>query len=301
MLHGRSLDSLGLPQVEGRIDLRGLNAPDPTVSGTSAFADYEIADLSGLTEINGIEWKDLDFTGSRLAELRLMNATIRNCVFDQAYCQGWRAWSTHVQNASFAGADLRGSQMGAPYQGRASRYEKADFTKADLRGASFPSMELEGCLFLQSKFKKLNFNGSSLSNCVFEGTLADVSFYREGMNVDAPPTIAREMANVDFSRAKFRWVEFRGYDLDRVKFPADDGHIVVGDWKHSLGRLIKALKGRSDQGSLGMAAAFEIQLKWAGPNQWRGVISKHDLLEAIGEDHLDEVVNLILSSTPRAT
>jgi hypothetical protein len=230
-----------------------------------------------------------------------MDATVRNCVFNQAFCQGWRIWSTKILNSSFAEADLRGSQLGALFQGRASEYHQVDFTKADLRHSHFPSTELIGCTFIKGKLKKLRFNGCSLSDCVFEGTLPEVSFYREGWNTDAPNTIGREMVNIDFSRAKFRWVEIRGYDLDQVKFPADNDHLIVEDVKNSLGRIIKVLRDRPDKGSHGMAAALETVLKWTGPNQRRGVISKHDLLETVGEDYLDEVVNLILISSPKAS
>jgi hypothetical protein len=182
-----------------------------------------------------------------------------------------------------------------------SEYSTVDFTKADLRQAFFPSTELKSCTFIRTQLKKTGFKGCSLADCVFEGTLPEVSFHREDWKPNDAGTVSREMANVDFSRAKFRWVEFRGYDLDQVQFPADDDHLIVGDWKNSLSRLIKLLNDRADQGSKAMAAGLECVLKWSGPNQRRGVISKHDLLESVGEDHLDEIVNLILSSTPKAS
>lgn len=278
-----------------------MSVPDPAASESFTFADYEVTELSGLSQIKAIEWKDLDFTGARLGKLRFMDATVRNCVFNQAFCQGWRIWSTKIGNSSFARADLRGSQMGALFEGRASEYHQVDFTKADLRDSHFPSTELYGCTFIQGKLKKLRFNGCSLSDCVFEGTLPEVSFYREGLNVGAPNTISREMVNVDFSRAKFRWVEIRGYDLNQVKLPADDDHLIVEDVKNSLGRIIKALNERPDKGSHGMAAALECVLNWTGTNQCRGVISKHDLLESVGEDHFDEVVDLIRSSITKVS
>ena len=42
------------------------------------------------------------------------------------------------------------------------------------------------------------------------------------------------MVNVDLSRAKLRWVEFRGLDLDTVRFPDDEDHLILNDYPRSL-------------------------------------------------------------------
>ena len=70
------------------------------------------------------------------------------------------------------------------------------------------SAVFNSCTFRQSKLNKVDFEGSSFANCVFEGLLEEVAFARESLGEsDLPPN---EMLNVDFSRAELLWVSFRG-------------------------------------------------------------------------------------------
>lgn len=97
--------------------------------------------------------------------------------------------------------------------------------ETDLRQTPYAAALFVDCKFRNAKLIKLDLQGTSFADCVSEGELEDVLFYRRIFKGEALPF--NEMANVDCSRAKLRFVEFRGLDLDTVKFPADDEHVVV--------------------------------------------------------------------------
>ena len=99
------------------------------------------------------------------------------------------------------------------------------------------------------------------------------------------------MVNVDFSRAKLRWVEFRGLSLDRVRLPSNGEHIIIESFATILDKLLDVLRRQGDETAKGLVAVFEIARKWAPPIG-RGVLNKYDLAEA-GEDAVDRVLKLL--------
>jgi hypothetical protein len=101
------------------------------------------------------------------------------------------------------------------------------------------------------------------------------------------------MTDVDFTRAKLRWVEFRGLDMETVRFPADSDHLVVKDYPRTLVRLSQEFDGRTDIPSRRLANYFGMDRKWAGPKQSRGVFNKNDLLEIGGDEGLRRVLKVI--------
>jgi hypothetical protein len=80
LLHGGAPNRLGLPQVGGRVDLRGLVAPIPAVAGEFASPHARVTTLRGLVEIRGVRWSGVDFSGSDLKSLRLFDSAIDDCL-----------------------------------------------------------------------------------------------------------------------------------------------------------------------------------------------------------------------------
>ena len=98
--------------------------------------------------------------------------------------------------------------------------------------------------------------------------------------------------------ARFHFVEFRELDMDDVKWPEDDHHIVVKPYKEVLDRLLSILNTRSDVVSRKMAAIFGSERKWAGLNQQEGIISKYDLIDIGGEEAVNEFLRVLAQATP---
>lgn len=211
----RSLGDLGLPVNKGRVDLRGLVAPRPTVVGRHVTESAEVTKLGGLIEIRGAHWKGIDFSGARLGSLRLLDSTIEDCSFEGARCQDWRMWGTTVVKTSFRSADLRQAALGGVDNGKRNSFREVDFTKADLRQTVYVSCDMIGCTFVDCKLSKVDFQGTVFVNCRFEGELDEVLFYRQAFRGEAFP--GNEMKGVDLRRAKLRHVEFRGLNMSDVQ------------------------------------------------------------------------------------
>jgi hypothetical protein len=140
------------------------------------------------------------------------------------------------------------------------------------------------------------FQGSRFVDCTFEGELREVSFAPSSLfHQDMPKN---EMLRVDFTRARFRWTETRGLDLHSVQFPADENHIVLDQYRTNLRRLSDAFGIYDDEASQQLTEFFRIYLEHAGPNQARGVLSKRDILEVVGESGLRRVLQVIDGASP---
>src|SRR5215813_7919414 len=112
LIGGRSLDGLGLPVQNSRIDLRGLVAPEPRAVRRYVAAFADVTELGNLIVIRGAHWKGIDFSAARLGSLRFFGSTIEDCCFEGAKCRDWRMWGTTVANTSFRSADLRNAALG---------------------------------------------------------------------------------------------------------------------------------------------------------------------------------------------
>jgi uncharacterized protein YjbI with pentapeptide repeats len=269
---GRSLADLELPSVGDRMDLRGLVVPP------------------GTPRWNGAQFRGLDFTGGKLDRLELMGSSVQDCVFDRASCRDWRTWATEFRSCTFVRSNLRGSFLGGEHEGRTSSFVQCDFSQADLRQTAHHSAEFTACVFADAKLTKVDFQGSRFRNCEFAGELSDVLFYRHAFKGESLPP--NEMAGVDFRRATFVYVGFRNLDLRDVKWPANDDHFVVRDFKGVLQAAIGAYADRDDPNARGLRGLFEHTLKWAGPEQEVGVISKRDLIDVAGPKSVDEFAQI---------
>lgn len=290
LIQGKPLDGLGFATIDGRIDLRGLAAPDPSEVEKYRTATMIVKEQSGLIAIGGVHWKGIDFSNCRLNSLRFFDSIIENCSFDAGHCRDWRMWNTRIINTTFRGADLRDSALGAVENGKRNSFKRVDFTKADLRQTSHGSADMVECIFVDTKLAKVDFHGTVFENCIFSGELNEVLFYRYNFRGEAYPP--NEMKGVDFRHATLRYVEFRELDMNDVKWPEDSEHIILKNYKASLDKMLNALKLRSDVSSRRLTAILGMMRKWAGPNQAQGILSKAELVGAGGEELVAELLRL---------
>jgi uncharacterized protein YjbI with pentapeptide repeats len=285
----KPIHELALPKYGGRIDLRRLSVAKPEIQRTISTAPGQFAVVSGLTECRKAKWESLDFSGSQLAHLRFVDCEIVDCVFDECDCQDWRMWDTSFQRCTFRGADLRSSSLGAVRHKR-NNFSEVDFSGADLTRTAYVSADFERCVF--ENIEKVDFQGSLFVDCVFKGELQEVLFYDLGFNgKDLEPN---ELLRADFSKAKFKYVEFRRLSLETVRFPQDEEHIIVEkDFPHVLEALHSTFRDRDDIPSRRLTAILAHELKWLGPKQRRGVLSKGDLLNSGGQEGLNEALRII--------
>jgi hypothetical protein len=174
---GRSLDGLGLPMKEGRLDPSEFSAPQPR---TEWYSDsrFSFGLLRGMLDLRRITWRNLDFRGADLCHLRFDRCLVDDCIFDECDCRDWRLWGSRISRCSFRGADLRESALGNTTRGW-NIWEDVDFSGADLRDTTYTAGEFARCQFGDAKLTKVDFGGMSFRDCVFEGPLDEVLFDAE--------------------------------------------------------------------------------------------------------------------------
>src|ERR1700722_16817015 len=296
LVHGRPLGGAGVRKIDGRLDLRNLRVAEPFAVETTRTQLADVTALGGITSLRSVSWHSIDFSGSLLLGLRFLDCQIHNCVFDRCRMSDLRVWRTDFADVSFRSANLRGAVLGGTSENddRRVTYHDVDFTAADMRGSIYGAAEFVRCKFNHSKLNKVDFQSSAFTDCSFEGELREVLFYHRGFDCERFPP--NEMKRVDLRRAKLRWSEFRGLDLDEVLFPDDDDHIVVDNFPEAIERLLSHFRGRSDLVSRTLVGCFEMEKKWLGSRQRVGVLNRRDLIESVGEDGLQAVMQLIGSA-----
>jgi uncharacterized protein YjbI with pentapeptide repeats len=218
LLRGRPLDDLQLARHEGRFDLRRLGRPRRTRQ-RFGFGTTELPSGVPLT-IQGASWRDLDLSGAVLDELRLFRMKIDNCRFDECRLPGLRVWSSSFADCTFVQANLRDCMLGGVEDTLRTKYLRVDFSRADMRSTSYEAAAFAGCAFRSTRLSGVDFQSSTFKDCVFEGEIRDVRFYRHGFEGERHPP--NQMINVDFRRTQLHAVSFRGLTMDKVIFPEDD-------------------------------------------------------------------------------
>jgi uncharacterized protein YjbI with pentapeptide repeats len=277
---GASLHDLGLGEHQGRIDLRGLMAPEVNKEELPPFRNWGLHRLTGYLELKNIQLEGMDFSDAMLAHMRFFHARIANCKFDHADCRDWKVRATDVTGTSFVRSNLRNAALGTWYAGRGNRYEFVDFSRAEMRGLLSSTATYADCDFSNARLDKIDFQSSSFIRCRFAGEVREVLFYDHAYKTSKEEL--NRMEDVDFSKAQLRWVEFRHLDLDRVRFPEDDNHILLKNYGCVLRKALIAAKKSRHPSSRGFAAVLQNRLKWIGPKQGIGIINRLDFRDSGG-------------------
>lgn len=280
LVSGRSLDSLGLDEHDGRVDLRFLPAPIPRRLERFEALGWFVETLGEHVTLQGVELDNLDLSGAQLQSWRFHDAKIVNCRFDGASCRDWRLWSTHVTGCSFPKADLRGAAVGTWSQSRRNEWREVDFSGADFRVAVSQGALYEGCDFGDAKLAKVRFEQCALVRCRFAGALAGVVFDERGLPDRAAP---RSMEDVDFSEARFDQVEFLGCNLDRVVVPADPDVVLIKRYRCVIERSLALIEGDDSRAARMLRGEFQNTLRMMRSPEEDNLLNTRDYLSS-GED-----------------
>lgn len=228
--------------IDGRLDFRGLSAPD--------------LKLVHVPVVHPVNWRDLDLSGATLSDLFLVrNGTIEGCRFDRADCRNWGLFGGSIRASSFAHADLRGAMMG-----KGTSWHDTDLTAANLGGTSSENSRFVRCRFDHAKLRRRMFESDHLIECSFAGLVDDCQFGGE----DAPSDL---LQGVDFSAAILRFARFWGQDLSGVIPPASDEHVVIREPRCVLERLLREFDANPEHPMAWQRGSFEITLLELGPRQ----------------------------------
>jgi uncharacterized protein YjbI with pentapeptide repeats len=221
----RGLDGLGIERHGGRLDLRGFKTVLPRSAGLVQAPDGDLVfeRLEGLTELEGLRLRGIDFSGAELRHLRLTKCVLEDCLFDYADCRDWRLWRCKVVHCSFVRSDLRDAALGTGPEGGRNTWHGADFSGADLRGSVLHQARFNECTFADTRLDGTAFERCDIAQCRFDGRLANVSF--DGRHLRKEP--APIEIEADFSKAYFHNVDFTGYTLCKAALPVDNDIYVV--------------------------------------------------------------------------
>lgn len=288
---GRTLDDLPIPMHAGRRDLRGLKVPEKPAARKFSLSFGAHARANSGRSFERSTWEALDFTGSHLVDLQFSMMTVDNCLFDRCKLQNLRVWASTFSDCSFFSANLRNAALGAVVGDTRNSFLRVDFSRADMAGTVYTAAAFEGCSFKFSKLSGVDFQSSTFKDCVFEGELKDVLFYRYGFKGEQFPP--NEMINVDLRRAKLRDVAFRGLTLEHVLLPEDQEHVVIEDYASALRQTIPLLREDADETARRVIAFLEMESEWLPQARTRAVINLEDLEETAGREGVDRLLRLL--------
>jgi hypothetical protein len=108
------------------------------------------------------------------------------------------------------------------------------------------------------------------------------------------------MEEVDFSEAELRWTEFRGLDMDSVRWPESGNHVLVDSYPRVLSELLAALDGDDSVMGRVLRSLVDRQARWVGKNQRRGIVfHRLDLLEHLDAADVDRAIGLVRETEAR--
>ena len=218
LTRGDELAGLGLDEHDGRVDLRYLQSPTPKVLRRFGVDGWNIEELGNCAEFKDCQLMDLDLSGACLTSLRFHNTRVTNCRFESADCRDWRLWNTSLRRCSLSHANMRETALGTWKEGRRNVWHDIDFVGADLRRSHALGAVFEVCDFSNAKFDATELQLCTLVDCVFAGEIEEVVFDYRPLKASA---LAEPMRNVDFTHARFNYVEFLGGDLSGIALPDD--------------------------------------------------------------------------------
>jgi uncharacterized protein YjbI with pentapeptide repeats len=223
---GASIDDLGLGEIDGRLDLRGVN-----LRGRSSthLGMMQSAVLAGI-----------DFSGAVLPGWRWRDCRLSDCLFRKARVEDLRIWGTTVTGCDFHGAVLAGVRLGSGTRHGRNVWKNVDFTAAKLRGSGVNQAVFDGCDFSQAQLSGVEFRQCTLLRVTFAGPLRGVMFDgREVSDAPASPPFWR----VDLSRAELDMVDMWGCEFIDSRFPDDEDVIAVPEFPAAAASAVRQLAG----------------------------------------------------------
>ena len=189
-----------------------------TETSTGATSEKESDKLSW--DMSRGNWVDADFSGLKNLHEKFSASNMKNCLFLSSDMSGLLLKSNHVDGCDFWGSDLSNSQI------RNSHLVNNFFKDCSLKDATFSGCHMKGCNFIGADFtgatvkscdfqkntmtnavlKRTSFNGTQLSDIIFEGKLEDCSFENSAFS------------RVTFQNATLTNTFFKGGSLKKIRF-----------------------------------------------------------------------------------
>ena len=234
------------------------------------------------SEVSGRTFDRETFSDADLDQVILRACQFKDCVFVRSSMNRIRMWLTSFEGCTFDQCSMREAAIGGLAGNSRNHFIGCRFHQVDLSEVASTAAIFGACRFEVCTVRKVDFQWTSFSDCVFGGLLRDVVFSARGFpELSLPPN---PMRNVDFSGAELREVEFRCLDLETVRFPDTEHSVLVQQPGMALPRAIAWLSARTDRMSRVAAAYLRHTLKWLGPNQSNAYFDERDFIGLFGRE-----------------
>lgn len=295
---GGSFDDFELH--DGRVDLRNETISDPQIINLREVGRHRVGKLSPVPRVRKVDLRNLDLSGSLMRHLRISQSGFVNCRFDRTDCRGWSVWSTTWDRCTFVSADLSESSLGGIVpDGTQNHYNSVEFIRTDMRHVICDGAVFSKCLFDNVKWDGAAIGmSSSFVDCTFRGEIRDVAFGEEVLIADDQRQLYGQlpvgrMRNVDFREAVLRDVTIRMGDLQDVKWPSQNGQLVITNFRLAIDRVLaRSPNGRADLDVT--RRYFELLQESLGPADQVGVFYEPDLIETLGPEEAKRVTGILV-------
>lgn len=267
---------------EGRVDLRGLSVPSPSVVRSEPMGALIVQVLAGLRAAEGRRWSSIDLSGAVLPSLRFWDLLVEDCSFERVQAPDWRLWGVEFADCSFVRADLRSSALGTDSGPSLNSWTRVNFDRANLGSSFFRGGTVEGCSFRGTRLRDVEFLQVALRGCVFAGPIAQVLFDGRALPGRSKPSA---LIDVDFSQCLFEDVDFRGCHFEGVTWPVDVR--LIPNYPLVARRLRSSMAGREDTATRMLVATLDNPAKLPGDDQSTGVFVRADWARAGGQELAD--------------
>lgn len=296
LLSGRRPVEVGFPNVDRRVDLRGIVIPDPEAlrrwAGMGSGRVLErVGDSLNLGAIH-LSWVHLG--DGYLPHLRFQSAVVTDCRFDGATLPDLRSTDTLFERCAFNGADL-----GEAVLGPGTRFVGCDFSGARLGRVNADCASFRGCEFGDATLSESDFNHTVFEQCHFAGLLSQVRFRAESWAVD--PALGRTarpdpdcIRQCDLAAARLEEVSFDQLLLHRVTLPSGGAQLLLPDFRRVLEAILReapAAGGRIGAEHLAKRAARE--LKWLPKGRDWGHLNLDDVRRGLPAEEGEHAVELV--------
>jgi uncharacterized protein YjbI with pentapeptide repeats len=285
LISGKELTRLGLGEIDGRVDLRGLVIPRPETVPFGAMGGLLLERAtSPFTRIEGVSWEGLDFSWGDLSGIKLHHVRIRNCLLNGTGFSQVGMWGTEVADTSFTNSFMVDTVLGSlgKFNGNTARnqWNGVNFIRADLRDAVFHGADFADCRFEDCNLAEVQMGQCNFTRVTFSGLLREVTFDSRDIGDRPAP---KPLIDVDFSSAVFSFVAFRGTYLERVAFPDLPGLRVIPDAPRIARRQLALLGDDPSEDARMVRHLLEDDLKWPGPDDSVSIWYRSDWVQSIGE------------------
>ncbi|GAA2706153.1 pentapeptide repeat-containing protein [Actinoplanes palleronii] len=222
----RSLDGLGLPTVDGRIDLRGFTLAEPGFTPVQAAGlTVGVADRP-LPELRKARLRGVDLSGARLRHFTLIDPQFEDCLLRGADLTNFGAWRGSFERCDLSGATITGTVLSARHRGTGTTWRDCTFDDLTMTGALVDGATFERCTFDRTRIAEMFFKRCAFTACRMSGELEDVTFVGPAALTD-----------LDLRGCRLVDVSFTGMRLSGVRLPIRDSLTVVPDATGILSRL----------------------------------------------------------------